>query len=218
MSPTTDIEAVPLTDDRAEHALRDLLDAARRTDEQLSHGALTLTPSEREQLRALLGEVRQRGERAIDATAKRRVARLRGRRGWRSARDKGQRIQTPWGEQLSRRWHGALIEWAIELDDAARKQDHTRVLGLILGRIAHAHQHARARQQAADDARAELLELCAAAVKVPGISLALLARELGLARQTLHESLTRLQRDGPLDPAPRWQELTQPIRQDVRSP
>jgi hypothetical protein len=83
-------------------------------------------------------------------------------------------------------------------------------LGLILGRIAHAHKHARERQQAADDARYDLLKLCATAANVPGISLALLARELGIARQTLHESLTRLQRDGALDPAPRWHELTPP--------
>jgi hypothetical protein len=216
MVRTMDIQALPPGDDRAERALRDLLDAARRTDERLAYGALTLTASERERLRALLAEVRARGERAIDASVQEGVARLRGRRGWRSGRDRGARIQTPWGEQLSRRWHGALLEWAIDLDDAARAQDQRRVLGLILGRVAHAHEHSRERQQAADDARAELLELCAAAVNVPGISLGLLARELGIARQTLHESLTRRQRDGPLDPAPRWHELTQ-TNQDVRS-
>lgn len=203
MVRTTEIEAVPLGDDREQHALRDLLDAARRTDEHLSYGAFALARGER--LRALLADVRQGAERAIDATAKRRVARL---RGWRFGRDRGGRIQTPWGEQLSRRWHGALLEWAIELDDAARARDRDRVLGLILGRVAHAHAEARAREQAAADARAELLELCAAAADVPGISLALLARELGIARQTLHESLTRRQRDGPLDPPRRWHELT----------
>jgi hypothetical protein len=217
MVRTTKIEAVPLGDDRAPHALRDLLDAARRTDEHLSYGAFALARGERERLRALLADVRQGAERAIDATAKRRVARLRGRRGWRFGRDRGGRIQTPWGEQLSRRWHGALLEWAIELDDAARARDRDRVLGLILGRVAHAHAEARAREQAAQDARAELLELCAAAADVPGISLALLARELGIARQTLHESLARLQRDGPLNPPPRWHELTQ-TKQDVRAP
>jgi hypothetical protein len=46
-------------DDRAHHALRDLLDAARRTDEQLSYGA-ALPSGERERLRALLADVRQR--------------------------------------------------------------------------------------------------------------------------------------------------------------
>ncbi|MCA1701491.1 MAG: hypothetical protein LC790_22370 [Actinobacteria bacterium] len=86
-----------LADDRADHALRDLLDAARRVDEQLCGGAFALTPSERERLRALLADVRQRGERAIDASVQRRLARLRGRRGWRSGRDRGARIQTPWG-------------------------------------------------------------------------------------------------------------------------
>jgi DNA-binding IclR family transcriptional regulator len=56
-------------------------------------------------------------------------------------------------------------------------------------------------------------------VKVPGISLALLARELRIARQTLHENLTRLQRDGLLDPPRRWHELTPPSQpSDVRSP
>ncbi|MCA1701490.1 MAG: hypothetical protein LC790_22365 [Actinobacteria bacterium] len=120
------------------------------------------------------------------------------------------------GEQLSRRWHGALLAWAIDVDDAARAQDQKRVLGLILGRIAHAHQQSRERQHAADDARAELLELCAAAVKVPGISLALLARELSITRQTLHERLTRSQRDGPLNPLPRWHELTS-TSPDVRA-
>jgi hypothetical protein len=217
MGRTTTIEAVPLADDRAQHALRDLLDAARRTNEHLSYGALALPSSEREQLRALLADVKQRAERAIDATAQRQVARLRGRRGWRYGRDRGARIQTPWGEQLSRRWHGALLEWAIELDDAARARDRARVLGLILGRIANAHTEARERQQAAEDARAELLELCAAAANVPGISLALLADQLGIARQTLHESLTRLQHDGPLNPPPRWHELTH-TNQDVRHP
>src|SRR5918997_492750 len=108
---------------------------------------------------------------------------------WRYGRASGGRIQTPWGEQLSRRWQGALLAWAIELDDAARAQDRDRFLGLILGRVAHARAHARERQQAAEDARAELLELCAAAASVSGISLALLAGELGIARQTLHESL-----------------------------
>jgi len=186
MGRTKDVEAVALADDRAERALRDLLDAARRTDEQVFHGALSLTRSEREQLRALLADIKEHGERAIDATVQRRLARLRGRRGWRFGRDRGGRIQTPWGEQLSRRWHGALLAWAIELDDAARAQDRKRVLGLILGRIAHAHEQSRERQQAADDARSDLLELCAAALNVPGISLALLARELGIARQTLH--------------------------------
>ena len=213
----TQVEAVPLGDDRAQHALRDLLDSARRTDEQLSCGALALPRGEREQLRALLADVRERAERAIDATAQRQVARLRGRRGWRYGRDRGGRIQTPWGEQLSRRWQGALLGWAIALDDAARARDRARVLGLILGRVAHAHTEARARQQAADDARTELLELCAAAAKVPGISLALLAGELGVARQTLHESLARLQREGPLNPPPRWHELTHTNR-DVRAP
>jgi hypothetical protein len=208
MGRAKNIEAVALEDDRAERALRDLLDAARRTDEQLSRGALALTRGERERLRALLAEAVVLGERAIDATVARRVARLRGRRGWRFGRDRGGRIQTPWGEQLSRRWHGALLGWAIELDDAARARDRDRVVGLILGRIAHAHEHARACQQAAEDARYDVLELCAAAVRVAGISLALLARELQITRQTLHESLTRLQRDGPLDPAPRWHELT----------
>ena len=100
------------------------------------------------------------------------------------------------------------MEWSIELDDAARAKDRDRVLGLILGRVADAHAVARERQQAAEDARAELLELCAAAANVPGISLALLAHQLGIARQTLHESLTRLQQDGPLNPPPRWHELT----------
>jgi hypothetical protein len=70
-------------------------------------GAFALTRGERGDLRALLADVRQRGERAIDATAKRRVARRRGRRGWRYGRDRGGRIQTPWGEQISRRWQGA---------------------------------------------------------------------------------------------------------------
>ena len=126
-----------LADDRAEHALRDLLDAARRTDAHLSHAALVLTGSEREQRRGLLLDVTEHGERAIDATVQRRVARLRGRRGWRSGRDRGGRIQAPWGEQFSRRWHGALLEWAIDVDDAARAQDRNRLLGLILGRIAH---------------------------------------------------------------------------------
>jgi hypothetical protein len=204
------VEAVALADDRAERALRDLLDAARRVDEQLSHGSLALSRGERERLRALLADTMVYGERAIDATVQRRLARLRGRRGWRYGRDRGGRIQTPWGEQLSRRWQGALLEWAIDLDDAARAADRTRFLGLILGRVADAHDRSRERQQAADDARAELLELCAAAANVPGISLALLARELQIARQTLHENLTRLQRDGPLDPAPRWHELTPP--------
>jgi hypothetical protein len=55
--------------------------------------------------------------------------------------------------------------------------------------IAHAHQQARERQQAADDARGQLLELSAAAIKVPGISLALLTSEQRIARQTLHEML-----------------------------
>jgi hypothetical protein len=158
----------------------------------------------------------QRAERAIDATAQGQVARLRGRRGWRYGRDRGGRIQTPWGEQFSRRWQGALLGWAIELDDAARARDRARVLGLILGRVAHAHSEARARQQAAEDARAELLELCAAAASVPGISLVLLAGELGVARQTLHESLARVQREGPLNPPPRWHELT--TDRDVRAP
>ena len=216
MSRAKNIEAGALEDDRAELALRDLLDAARRVDEQLSRGALSLTGSERERLRALLADTMVDGERAIDATVKGRVARLRGRRGWRFGRDRGGRIQTPWGEQLSRRWHGALLGWAIELDDAARAQDRDRVVGLILGRIAHAHERSRACQQAADDARYDVLELCAAAARVPGISLALLARELQIARQTLHESLTRLQRDGPLDPAPRWHDVT-PTR-TVREP
>jgi DNA-binding IclR family transcriptional regulator len=61
-----------------------------------------------------------------------------------------------------------------------------------------------------------LLELCAAAAKVPGISLALLAGELGIARQTLHERLTGLQREGPLNPPPRWHELT--TDRHVRAP
>jgi hypothetical protein len=52
-----------------------------------------------------------------------------------------------------------------------------------------------------------VLELCVAALKVREVSLALLGREI--ARQTLHERLRRLKRDGPLDVAPRWHELTQ---------
>ena len=35
------------------------------------------------------------------------------------------------------------------------------------------------------------------------------------ARQTLHESLTRLQQEGPLNAPPRWHELTH-TNQDVR--
>jgi hypothetical protein len=205
----SDIEPVALADDRAEHALRDLLAAARRTDEHLSYGALALNHIEREQLRALLADLRGHGERAIDATTKPRIARLRGRRGWRFGRDRAGRIQTPWGEQLSRHWHGALLEWAIDLEDAARAGDRARVLGLILGRVAHAHEHARLHQRAADDARYEVLELCVAALKVPEVSLALLGRELGIARQTLHESLTRLECEGPLNVASRWHTLTQ---------
>jgi hypothetical protein len=213
-----DIQPVPLADDRAEQALRDLLDAARRVDEHLSYGELALTPGERSLLRALLADVKGRGERAIDATTTRRLARLRGRRGWRFGRDNAGRIQTPWGEQFSRRWHGALLAWAIDLDDAARAEDRTRVLGLILGRVAHAHELSRQRQRAADDTRYEILELCAAAINVPGISLALLARELEVARQTLHESLARLDHDtGPAAFAPRWHELTpQPNPRAVR--
>jgi DNA invertase Pin-like site-specific DNA recombinase len=208
----SDIEPVALADDRAEHALRDLLDAARRTDEQLSYGAFALNHTQREQLRALLADLRGHGERAIDVTTRPRIARLRGRRGWRFGRDRAGRIQTPWGEQLSRRWHGALLEWAIDMEDAARAGDRARVLGLILGRVAHAHEQARLRQRAADDARSEVLELCVAALKVPEVSLALLARELGIARQTLHERLTRMQRDGPLDVAARWHELKHTAR------
>jgi hypothetical protein len=205
-----DIEPLALADDRAEHALRDLLDAARRTDEQLSYGAFALNHTQREQLRALLADVKRHGERAIDATTKPRIARLRGRRGWRFGRDgAGPPIQTPWGEQLSRRWHGGLLEWAIDLEDAARADDRARLLGLILGRVAHAHEHARLRQRAADDARYEVLELCVAALKVPELSLALLSRKLGIARQTLHVGLTRVERDGPLDVAARWHELKQ---------
>jgi len=217
----TEIEPVALADDRAEHALRDLLDAARRVDEHVCYGAFVLTGAERERLRSLLGDVRRRGERAIDATVRPRLARLRGRRGWRFGRDHGARILTPWGEQFSRRWHGVLLDWAIELEDAARAQERGRVLGLILGRIAHAHEQYAQLQRSADDARYELLELCAGAANVPGVSLALLARELGVARQTLHESLTRLARDdtGSVDPAPRWHELLVPItNQDVRAP
>jgi hypothetical protein len=48
------------------------------------------------------------------------------------------------------------------------------------------------------------------------VSLALLAHQLGIARQTLHESLSRLQREAPLNPAPRWHELTHTNR-DVRA-
>jgi hypothetical protein len=148
----SDIEPVALADDRAEHALRDLLDAARRSDEQLSYGAFALSHIDRQQLRALLADLRRHGERAIEQTTKPRVARLRGRRGWRCGRDRAGRIQTPWGEQLSRRWHGALLKWAINLEDAARAGNRARVLGLILGRVAHAHEQARLRQRAADDA------------------------------------------------------------------
>ena len=54
-----------------------------------------------------------------------------------------------------------------------------------------------------------MLKLCVAALKLPEVSLALLGRELKIARQTLHESLTRFERPGPLDVAPRWHELTQ---------
>jgi hypothetical protein len=43
MGRPQDVAPVALADDRAEHALRDLLDAARRTDAHLSHAALVLT-------------------------------------------------------------------------------------------------------------------------------------------------------------------------------
>ncbi|MEA2188499.1 MAG: hypothetical protein QOK16_3510 [Solirubrobacteraceae bacterium] len=146
---------------------------------QPSYGAFALNHTQREQLRALLADVKRRGERAIDATTRPRIARLRGRCGWRSGPERAGPIQTPWGKQLSRRWHGALLEWAIDLEDAARARDRPRVLRLILGRVGHAHDHARLRQRAAADTRYEVLELCVAALKVPEISPALLSRELG---------------------------------------
>ncbi|MCA1679371.1 MAG: hypothetical protein LC777_10700 [Actinobacteria bacterium] len=65
-----------MADDRAEHALRDLLDAARRVDEHVCYGAFVLSGAERERLRFLLGDVRRRGERAIDATVRPRLRSL----------------------------------------------------------------------------------------------------------------------------------------------
>jgi hypothetical protein len=166
---------------------------------QPSYGAFALNHTQREQLRALLADVKRRGERAIDAPTRPRIARLRDRCGWRSGPDRAGPIQTPWAEQLSRRWHGALLEWAIDLEDAARARDRPRVLGLILGRVGHAHEHARLRQRAAADARYEVLELCVAALKLPEISLALLSRELGSRARRCTRASPACSADGPLD-------------------
>jgi hypothetical protein len=75
--------------------------------------------------------------------------------------------------------------------DAARAQDRNRVLRADPRPLAFAHEQSRERRHAAGGARSEPLELYAAAVSVPGITLALLTPALGIARQTLHESLTR---------------------------
>jgi len=74
----------------------------------------------------------------------------------------------------------------MQLDDAARERDRKRVPRADPRPLTLAHEQSRERWQAAGGARSELLELCAATVSVPGISLALLTPALGVARRTVH--------------------------------